>query len=245
MAERLTVILFLHRLDKVLFINAQTGIKMRSSVVLWDSPLFTQPTVPSIEDISKIFLTEGVALSVSAARQAIEESGIHIEEITHVVATTCTNTSNPGYDLLVARELGLLPTVERVLLHGVGCSGGLAGLRLASSLCHTAAWRGKPAHILVVACEINSSLGRFGLDSIDREQDVRVGPVLFGDGAGALVVSLDHPIEEMADNDCAIKRKDTGIFEVISCTHTVIPQTENILRFDVCPEGTRLFRRVP
>ncbi|KAJ6602236.1 thiolase-like protein [Mycena sp. CBHHK59/15] len=127
---------FLDSLDKLVAINRRSGIKTRSQVIPWNSPFLSQPTIPSIKAICDIFLKEGLALAVSAARSAIQESGVTLEEITHVVATTCTGSSNPGYDVLLARELGLRSTVEKVLLHGVGCSGGLAGLRLAS-ICAT------------------------------------------------------------------------------------------------------------
>ncbi|KAJ7159391.1 type Iii polyketide Synthase [Mycena crocata] len=224
-------------LEKVLELNRRSGIKSRSQIVTWDSPIFHQPEVSTIREISELFLKEGVALSVSAARQAIQEAGVSVEDITHVVATTCTNSSNPGYDTLVAKALNLRPSVERVLLHGVGCSGGLAGLRLAPNLCHTAAWRGKSAHVLVLASEINSSFGRYGLECIDKDQDVRVGVALFGDGAGALLLSLDYDRIKTNTEGGSIEQTETGIFEVINCIHTLIPETEDILRFDVCPEG--------
>ncbi|KAF8129122.1 thiolase-like protein [Mycena galopus ATCC 62051] len=210
-------------LDKTLAINRRSGIKTRSMVVPFDSPFVNQPSAPSIKAISDIFLDEGLALAISAARSAIAEAGISVDEITHVVASSCTSSSNPGYDLLLARELGLRPTVEKVLLHGVGCSGGLAGLRLASSLCHTAAWRGHAANILVVASEITSSFARHELECVDRDQDVRVGLALFADGASALVLSLDHgPAEGTADTaDSESHRSEKGIFEVVSCTHAV------------------------
>ncbi|KAJ7243762.1 type Iii polyketide Synthase [Mycena rebaudengoi] len=216
-------------LDKTMAINRGSGIKSRSVAVPWDSPILHQPAVPTIKTLADIFVKEGVALAVSAARLAIEEAGIGLDEITHVVSTTCTASSNPGYDAFLARELGLKTTVEKVLLHGVGCSGGLAAIRLASSLCYTAAWRGRPAHVLVVACEICSTHWRNGLELVDREQAVRVGLTLFGDGAGALVVSLDSGLPGEGEAK--------GIFEVVATTHVLLPDTEDLLRFDVSPEG--------
>ncbi|KAJ7465149.1 type Iii polyketide Synthase [Mycena latifolia] len=219
-------------LDKTLQINRSSGIKTRAMTIPWDSPFVNQATAPSIKAICDLFLTEGLALAVSAARAAIAEAGVSADEITHVVATTCTSSSNPGYDLLLARELGLRPTVEKVLLHGVGCSGGLAGLRLASNLCHTAAWRGRSANVLVVACEITSSFARNELECIDRDQDVRIGLALFADGASALVLSLDHGLP-----DDGVKKSEKGIFEVITSTHLALPGTESILTFNIGPQG--------
>ncbi|KAJ6562079.1 thiolase-like protein [Mycena capillaripes] len=65
--------------------------------------------------------------------------------------------------------------------------------------------------------------------------DVGVGLVLFGDGAGALVVSLDHSATKKTERTAL--PTEPGIFEVVNCVHTIIPHTENTLTFDVCPEG--------
>ncbi|KAJ6602237.1 type Iii polyketide Synthase [Mycena sp. CBHHK59/15] len=219
-------------LDKVLAINRRTGIKTRS--VIHPEPFMDQPTPPTIKEITELFLKDGVALAISASRSAIKEAGLAFDEITHVVATTCTASSNPGFDCFVAQELGLRPNVERVLLHGVGCAGGLAGLRLAASLCQAAAWRGQPAHVLFVACEITSSMRRGELESISRDQDVRLGITLFGDGASALILSLDYG-------------STPGIYELVNWTHLTTPDTYSDLRIDVDSTGFKptLSARIP
>ncbi|KAJ7215563.1 type Iii polyketide Synthase [Mycena pura] len=214
-------------LDKVFAISTKTGIKTRSQVVTGDHPLFTQPAIPSITQISELFTQEGVKLAVRAARDALADAGLQPRDVTHLVATTCTTSSNPGYDFHVARALGLPSGVERVLLHGVGCAGGLAAVRLASRLCTSAEAGSGPVHVLVVACEVNSSFARSELECTDRDNEIRIGTVLFGDGAGAAVVSRS--------DDTA--HPDRGAFEVVHCAHTIIPDTTDILTFDVCPEG--------
>ncbi|KAJ7644460.1 type Iii polyketide Synthase, partial [Roridomyces roridus] len=213
-------------LDKVLALNRTSGIKTRSMVSFWDSPLLNQPTPPTIDEISKLFHSEGVKLTVSAARAAIAEARVPVDAINYMIASTCTDSSSPGYDLLVARELGLRPDMERVLLHGVGCTGGLAGLRLAASLCHAAACRGGTANILVVACEIMTSGGRNELEIIVRDQQIRAAPIIFGDGASALMVSLDS-------------KPHTGIFEIVHSAHLALPGTGDVLSVNVTPQGFR------
>lgn len=66
--------------------------------------------------------------------KAIEERTGNSGDITHTVAVTCTNQGNPGFDVLVNERLGLSTSVERILLHGVGCAGGLAIMRTAAQL---------------------------------------------------------------------------------------------------------------
>ncbi|KAJ7163016.1 type Iii polyketide Synthase [Mycena filopes] len=223
-------------LDKVLAINGRTGIKTHSLLF----PPEDLPYPPSIKEVSEIFLAEGVALALSASRSAIQEAGLTAEKITHVVSTTCTNSSNPGFDVFLAQKLGLRPSVEKVLLHGVGCAGGLAALRLAASLCQAAAWRGEPSHVLVVACEITSSMRRAELESISREQQIRIGITLFGDGASALILSFD-PTAVCSSNP------SRGIYELVNWAHLTVPDTQSDLRIDVDASGFKptLSARIP
>ncbi|KAJ7505745.1 type Iii polyketide Synthase [Mycena galericulata] len=220
-------------LNKVLAINRRTGIKTLSFI----RPSLEPPAPPSIKEVTDIFLRDGLALAISASRSAIGEAGLAVDQITHVVATTCTNSSNPGFDTYLAQELGLRPNVEKVLLHGVGCAGGLAGLRLTASLCQAAAWRGEPAHVLLIACEITSSMRRDELKVIDRDQQVRIAVTLFGDGASALVLSLDSGALEPT----------RGIYELVNWAHLTVPDTYSDLAIDVDASGFKptLSTRIP
>lgn len=136
-------------------------------------------------------MTHGVALSVNAARRALSQSNTRLNDITHVVSTTCTSSANPGYDHYVAKELGLRQNVQKVLLHGIGCSGGLAALRTAAGLVMGESYRGRKARVLVLATEISTILVRSELESIVEEGEVRIGVCLFSDCASALVVGND------------------------------------------------------
>lgn len=100
-----------------------------------------------------------------------------------MVTVTATNTGSPGYDQLVARDLGLRESAEKVMLSGVGCAGGLAALRVASNLALASTLRGHPARILVVACEICSAQVRAELHAAAQLETVGIGPALFGGGA--------------------------------------------------------------
>ncbi|KAJ7205984.1 type Iii polyketide Synthase [Mycena pura] len=221
-------------LDKVLAINRRTGIKTHSLLF----PLLELPAPSSIKEVSEIFLKDGLELAISASRRALAEANLTADDITHVVATTCTNSSHPGFDVYLAQALGLRASTEKVLLHGIACAGGLAALRLASSLCHAAAFRGAPAHVLVVACEITSTMRRDELARISRDQQVRIGITLFGDGAGALVLSLDpgHPTGAV-DGSAAPMRPSRGIYELVNSTHLTVPDSTSDLRIDVDPMG--------
>jgi type III polyketide synthase len=211
----------------VLAINEFTGIDTRSAVGSVDHPLVNAPDPPSIAELCALFLTEGVKLSVAACRKAIDEWGGDVSDITHMVSTTCTNSANPGFDHFVSRELDLNTSTEKVLLHGIGCSGGLAALRTAANLALGAAFLGKPARILVLACELSSTMVRSELDSISKTQQVRIGVTLFSDCASAIVLS----------NGIGEQLSVEPMYELLGWDHRVLPDTDKDLGFDVHPQG--------
>jgi type III polyketide synthase len=123
--------------------------------------------------------------------------------------------------------------VEKVLLHGIGCSGGLASLRTAANLALGSSFRGRKARVLVVALEISSLLVRSELDSVNELQQTRIGVTLFSDCASALVLS----------NNVGDKGAEP-IYELLGWDHRIIPDTEEDLGFDVDPLGMHLLEKL-
>lgn len=222
------------RLKKVLSINRFTGIETRAAVGDVNHPLVNSKTAPGIGELNKYFQQEGVRLSVNACKKAIKEWGGSVDEITHVVSTTCTNSANPGYDYFVIKELGIKSNVEKILLHGVGCSGGLAAIRTASNLALGSSFQRKPARILVLACEITTLLVRSELDSVAQNEEVRIGVCLFGDCASACILS----------NGIGEDGPEEPIYNILGWKHVVIEDTEKDLGFDVDPLG-RSYSQMP
>ncbi|KAH7029243.1 chalcone and stilbene synthase domain-containing protein [Microdochium trichocladiopsis] len=218
-------------MSKVLAINEQTGILRRSSVVTVDHPLLNQATPATIDRLHKFYMSRGVPLAVTAARKAVAEARIRPSDITHIVSTTCTNSANPGYDHAVSNELGLVSSVEKILLHGVGCSGGLAALRTAANLALAHSFRSKPARILCVALEVNTTLARSELESIHNNQEARIGVCLFSDGASAVILSngLGGPIPFQ-----------NPVYSLLDWHHELIPNSQQELGFDVDPMGWKV-----
>lgn len=180
---------------------------------------------PSIAELCEVFIREAVPLAVTAARKALHEARLSPSDITHVVSTTCTNSANPGFDHYVCKGLGITQPVEKILLHGIGCSGGLASLRTAANVALGSTFRGKKARVLVVALEVSSLLVRSELDSVHELQETRIGVALFSDCASALILS--NGIGDEAD----------PVYELLGWDHRMIPDTEQDLGFDVDPLG--------
>jgi predicted naringenin-chalcone synthase len=72
------------------------------------------------------------------------------------------------------------------------------------------------------------------LNIISRDQKVRLGVTLFGDGAASLVLSLDP-----GDIDPANKFP-RGIYELVNWAHLTVPDTYSDLRIDVTSTGQYL-----
>jgi fungal type III polyketide synthase len=215
------------RLEKVLYINEFTGIETRSTIATINHPLANRAEPPTIGELSKIFLDYGVQLSVEACRKAVADWGGDLSDLTHIVSVTCTNSANPGFDHYVVKQLGLNTSIEKVLLHGVGCSGGLAALRTAANIAQGASFRRKPARVLVLACEITSLLVRSELESIAKLQETRIGVTLFSDCASAVVLGNGFGDDGMEE----------PILELLGWDHRIIDDTEDDLGFDVDPLG--------
>ena len=118
-------------------------------------------------------------MGVRAARIAIERSGVAMEDIDFIVfATLSPDYYFPGPGVLVQRDLGL-KTVGALDIRNQ-CSGFVYGISIADQYIKTGMYK----NILVIGSEVQST----GLDMTDRGRGVSV---IFGDGAGAAVLSRE------------------------------------------------------
>lgn len=124
----------------------------------------------------------GESLATASGRLALERSGIPPERIgACIVATVGPDTISPTTANRVAANLGLSEDIPSFDL-SAACSGFLYSLRVAQGLI---ADSDRP-YALVIGCELLSR----ALDFTDRSTCV-----LFGDGAGAVVIAADPQAE--------------------------------------------------
>ena len=117
------------------------------------------------------------SMGVKAAKIAIERSGVAKEDIDFVVfATLSPDYYFPGPGVLVQRDLGL-KTVGALDVRNQ-CSGFIYAISVADQFIKTGMYK----NILVIGSEVHST----GLDFTTRGRGVSV---IFGDGAGAAVLS--------------------------------------------------------
>ncbi|HEY7528142.1 MAG TPA: beta-ketoacyl-ACP synthase III [Candidatus Deferrimicrobiaceae bacterium] len=120
-------------------------------------------------------------LGAEAARAAVSRSGISLSDIDFLVFATLTpDYFFPGGGVFVQEKLGL-PTIGALDVR-TQCTGFLYGLSVAEAYVKG----GFYDHVLVIGSEVQST----GLDMSTAGRDVSV---IFGDGAGAVVVG---PAEE-------------------------------------------------
>ena len=117
-------------------------------------------------------------LATHAAREAMEDAGVGIEDIDRIIVCTATpDFTFPSTATVVQRKLGM--THGAAFDVGAVCSGFLYGLEVSDSLIRS----GVSERILLIGAETFSRI----LDWEDRTTCV-----LFGDGAGAVVLEADE-----------------------------------------------------
>ncbi len=124
------------------------------------------------------------SMGVKAAKIAIERSGVSKEEIDFVIfATLSPDYYFPGPGVLVQRDLGLR-TVGALDVRNQ-CSGFVYAISIADQYIKTGMYK----NILVIGSELHST----GLDMTTRGRGVSV---IFGDGAGAAVLSREEDLNK-------------------------------------------------
>jgi polyketide synthase Type III len=133
------------------------------------------------------FTKAAPTLATLAAQRALLAAQNQAAEMDALIVSTCTGYLCPGLTSYVSEELGLRPDVLALDLVGQGCGAALPNLRTAEALLAS----GRCQRVLSVCVEICSAA--FYLDD---DPGVLISACLFGDGAGAAVLSSQaHPHE--------------------------------------------------
>jgi len=122
------------------------------------------------------------ALAEAAARTALRDADLSPRDIDAVVISTCTGYLCPGLSSYVGERLGLRKDVVGLDLVGQGCGAALPNLAAAHGL-----MAGGSARVALSICVEVCSAAFY----IDDDPGVLVSACLFGDGAGALVLTAE------------------------------------------------------
>ena len=128
------------------------------------------------------FRRHAPVLASAAARDGLKRAGMKADEIDAVVISTCTGYLCPGLTSYVSESLGLRNDILLLDLVGQGCGAALPNLRSANSLIQS----GQCERVLSICVEVCSAALY-----LDDDPGVLISACLFGDGAGAAVLSRD------------------------------------------------------
>ncbi len=139
--------------------------------------------------VERRYITEGEVpadLAEAASRQALEAAELEADQIDCIIlATLSAQAEFPGTSFFLQERLGgTIPCFDL----RAQCSGFLFSLNVARSFVRA----GQYQRVLVVGCEVHST----GVDHTTEGRDVAV---LFGDGAGAVVVEANTDEDDRSD----------------------------------------------
>jgi alkylresorcinol/alkylpyrone synthase len=136
----------------------------------------------SPDALHRRFVDHAPRLATAAAQRALQDSGCVPNAIDAVVVSTCTGYLCPGLTSYLSERLSLRGDTLLLDLVGQGCGAALPNMRTAEALLASR----RAQQVLSVCVEVCSAA--FYLDD---DPGVLVSACLFGDGAGAAVLSMD------------------------------------------------------
>ncbi|MDQ9169254.1 3-oxoacyl-[acyl-carrier-protein] synthase III C-terminal domain-containing protein [Oxalobacteraceae bacterium R-40] len=126
------------------------------------------------------FLLNAPRLAAQAGRRALEQARLDAAEIDAVIVSTCTGYLCPGLSGYVIEQLRMRPDVQAYDLVGQGCAAALPNLKMGEALIAS----GQCEQVLSICVEVCSAAMY-----LDDDPGVLISACLFGDGAGAAVLS--------------------------------------------------------
>jgi alpha-pyrone synthase len=220
-------------LAKRIFTNA--GVVTRHSVV---NPLLEDVSRWSTKARMDRYLIEALPLGKEAVAGALAAAGLNAADLGLFAVCSCTGYATPGLDILLARDLGMAPSTQRLFVGHMGCYAALPGLGAVSDF---VANRGRPAMLLCL------ELTTLHLQPPSRDPQQMVSHALFSDAAAAVVVTPGGPGYAVRD---VISSTDTATADHMTWEVTDLgfrmglsPRVPDVLAEHVGPLVTELLHR--
>jgi predicted naringenin-chalcone synthase len=168
------------------------------------------------------YLTEALPLGKAAVADALAGAALDPDDVGLFAVCSCTGYATPGLDILLARDLGMSPSTQRVFIGHMGCYAALPGLGVVSDFVTA---RQRPAVLLCV------ELTSLHVQPAAADAEQIVSHALFADAAAAAVVLPGR----------------TSGYEVIDVASVTDVSTADHMTWDVTDLGFRmgLSARVP
>jgi alpha-pyrone synthase len=160
-------------------IFANAGVRTRQAAV---SPLLEDVSDWSTERRMRRYQVEAVPLGKEAVDRALTDAGLTAAELGMFAVCSCTGYATPGLDILLARDMGMSPNVQRLFVGHMGCYAALPGL---GAVADFVVARDRPA--LLLCTELTS----LHIQPVSARADIQqiVSHALFSDAAVAVVLT--------------------------------------------------------
>ncbi|MCA2207395.1 type III polyketide synthase [Nocardia sp. NEAU-G4] len=158
----------------------------------------------TIRERMNLFFEHAAPLAVDVARRAVAGLANPAEDIGQLIFVTSTGFIAPGVDVAVVKELGLSPTVNRMIVNFMGCAAAMNGIRTAVDFV-----RAHPDKKSMVLCIELSSVNAVFDDDVN---DV-ITHSLFGDGCGAVVIGANQVHQPLAPGSVVIRDSFSHLFD--------------------------------
>lgn len=195
---------------------------------------------PRVEDVTawgtaarmRRFATEAPALGKEAVTSACAQAGLDATDIGLFAVASCTGYVTPGLDIVLARDLGMAPGVQRLGIGHMGCYAALPGL---GSVADYVTARGRPA-VLLCAELTTLHAQEPTTEGVREAGEQLLAHALFADAAASAVVLPMGP-------------DDTSVpgLQILDVAAVTDPSTAPLMTWDVTDLGFRmgLSPRVP
>ena len=159
-------------------IFANSGVRTRQAAV---SPLLEDVSDWSTERRMRRYQVEAVPLGKEAVGRALTHAGVSADQLGLFAVCSCTGYATPGLDILLARDMGMSPNVQRLFVGHMGCYAALPGL---GAVADFVVARNRPA--LLLCAELTS----LHMQPVSARADIQqiVSHALFADAATAVVL---------------------------------------------------------
>jgi alpha-pyrone synthase len=144
-----------------------------------DGGFYPPGAFPTTGERMIVYRREAPRLALEAVEN-LRSQGAALENVTHLIVTSCTGFYAPGLDIDIVREAGLAPGVQRTIIGFMGCHAGLVGLRNAKQIVEA-----DPEAVVLM---VNLELCSLHLQQTAR-MDRLVSFLLFADGGAASLIT--------------------------------------------------------
>jgi alpha-pyrone synthase len=158
----------------------------------------------TVRDRMSLFYRYAAPLAVEVAARALASVPQGPGKIGLLVFVTSTGFIAPGVDVAVVKELGLSPSVSRVVVNFMGCAAAMNGLRTAADYV-----RAHPDMKAMVVCIELSSVNAVFTDDINEV----ITHSLFGDGCAAVVVGARQVQQPLAPGSVVIRKSFSRLLD--------------------------------